>query len=287
MIQHWSRVDQTRVLSNKNDLLVRFVTKKEPRDYSDFLRTDHVHDDMVELTLVLSGTGYYSINDYIYSIKKGDLILCNSKTNHSDVLGDSNNLTTICIAMTNVHISSFPENTIIHDDRKPVISLNNEDFQRLSQIFELCFEQLSGRNLYAEEICNASAAALIVIVLQIMNQLELESVYRKEHPLLTSAIKYINENLYEDLSLDRLAKDLHFSKYYLSHFFKAQTGYTPLQYIMRRRIGEAQSLLLSTNLSVTEIATKVGFNNSNQFYVQFKKYIGISPTQFRKHYRSI
>ena len=70
MIQHWSRVDQTRVLSNKNDLLVRFVTKKEPRDYSDFLRTDHVHDDMVELTLVLSGTGYYSINDYIYSIKK-------------------------------------------------------------------------------------------------------------------------------------------------------------------------------------------------------------------------
>ena len=47
-----------------------------------------------------------------------------------------------------------------------------------------------------------------------MNQLEPESVYRKEHPLLTSAIKYINENLYEDLSLDRLAKDLHFSKYY-------------------------------------------------------------------------
>ncbi|MGI6546351.1 MAG: AraC family transcriptional regulator [Fastidiosipilaceae bacterium] len=286
MIQYWARADQSRVLANKNDVILRFVTKKNEDDYKKFMRTDHRHSDFMELTLVLEGEGYYSINDRIYPIKSCDLIICNVNTNHSDVIVENSNLTAICLGIANVKISTLPENTLIEENVNPILSLSESEYIRVNHFFVTCFNQLSNRNIYAEELCNSLISGLLITVLQIMNDVSPELSYRKENPLLTKTLAYINHNLYENLSLEKIADELFVSKYYMSHFFKAQTGYTPLQYIMRRRIGEAQSLLLSTDLSVTEIATRVGFNNSNQFYVQFKKYIGISPSLYKQHYSS-
>mgnify|MGYP002224503495 CR=1 FL=1 len=53
--------------------------------------------------------------------------------------------------------------------------------------------------------------------------------------------------------------------------FKEETGFSPMQYVTRRRIGEAQNLLINTQLSITEIAANVGYNNSNYFQNVFKK----------------
>ncbi len=55
-----------------------------------------------------------------------------------------------------------------------------------------------------------------------------------------------------------------------------------MHYIVRRRIGEAQLLLVFTKKSITEIASEVGFDNLSHFNVQFKKYVGLSPLAYRK-----
>lgn len=55
-----------------------------------------------------------------------------------------------------------------------------------------------------------------------------------------------------------------------------------MQYINKRRISEAQMLLISTKLTITEISFRCGFNNSNYFQTTFKKAIGITPGQYRK-----
>ena len=57
-----------------------------------------------------------------------------------------------------------------------------------------------------------------------------------------------------------------------------------MQYATRRRIGEAQSLLIYTSMPVTYIAARVGYSNQSHFNSLFSKYVGMSPTQFRKEY---
>ena len=55
-----------------------------------------------------------------------------------------------------------------------------------------------------------------------------------------------------------------------------------MQYIIRRRIGEAQNLLIGTDRSITEIAFSCGYNNSNYFQSVFKRLVGMTPGQYRR-----
>ena len=62
------------------------------------------------------------------------------------------------------------------------------------------------------------------------------------------------------------------------------SGYSPIQYVIRRRIGLAQTWLISSDLSATQIATMVGYDNTNYFNTLFKRMVGVSPIRYRKQY---
>ena len=62
------------------------------------------------------------------------------------------------------------------------------------------------------------------------------------------------------------------------------SGYSPIQYLLRRRIGEAQTLLITTDYSITQIAGMVGYDTQSYFNMQFTKNVGISPKKFRQNY---
>ncbi|MBR0288235.1 MAG: helix-turn-helix domain-containing protein, partial [Selenomonadaceae bacterium] len=65
---------------------------------------------------------------------------------------------------------------------------------------------------------------------------------------------------------------------------KKETGLSPIQYMMQRRIGEAQSLLVETSLPIQEIEFRLGFNDSAHFSKMFKKHVGVTPKEYRKHF---
>ena len=95
---------------------------------------------------------------------------------------------------------------------------------------------------------------------------------------------YLNEHYAENLSLDKISEHFFISKSNLSHYFKRETGLSPIQYIMQRRIGEAQSLLVETSQPIQEIEFRLGFNDSAHFSKMFKKYVGVTPNEYRKHF---
>lgn len=94
---------------------------------------------------------------------------------------------------------------------------------------------------------------------------------------------FINTHFDEDFSLQDMADAIHVSPYYLAHVFKEETGYSLKQYLLRR-LGEAQTLLISTRRSVTDIAPEVDFGNPSHFNSIFPKYIGMSPSQYRESF---
>ncbi|GAA3314259.1 hypothetical protein GCM10020331_006370 [Ectobacillus funiculus] len=79
---------------------------------------------------------------------------------------------------------------------------------------------------------------------------------------------------------------MNMNHYYMSHVFKSTIGYSPMQYVIRRRIGEAQSYLLATDKTVTDIAYMVGYNSASNFNNAFKKMVGMSPQRYREFWGS-
>lgn len=97
-------------------------------------------------------------------------------------------------------------------------------------------------------------------------------------------IKAFADEYHTALTLEMICKNLHFSKSYVSHVFKANTGYTLKGYCNKLKINDAKNLLKTTSLSVTEIALAVGFDNISYFISTFKKQTGATPLEYRKRH---
>lgn len=97
-------------------------------------------------------------------------------------------------------------------------------------------------------------------------------------------IKAFADEYHTALTLEMVCKNLHFSKSYVSHVFKANTGYTLKGYCNKLKINDAKNLLKTTSLSVTEIALAVGFDNISYFISTFKKQTGATPLEYRKRH---
>ncbi|MGO5096768.1 AraC family transcriptional regulator [Agathobaculum sp. LCP25S3_E8] len=94
-------------------------------------------------------------------------------------------------------------------------------------------------------------------------------------------LRYLNDHFRDDLSLNDLADVFHISVSHIIHIFNPLFRLSPIQYLIRRRIGEAQLMLRCTSLSAGEIAAQVGIMNRNYFYRTFKRLTGLSPSQYR------
>ena len=103
-----------------------------------------------------------------------------------------------------------------------------------------------------------------------------------EHPTLMAITQYIASNLDTPLLLENIAESVFMSPSYCSRVFKKLSGQSLTEYIARERVKKTKELLLTTYLSITEVAGKVGFNNAAYFTAWFKKQTGKTPMGYRK-----
>ena len=106
-----------------------------------------------------------------------------------------------------------------------------------------------------------------------------------EDRIVRKAIDYIKENYQKRLTVDEIAEYVHLSPYYFSHKFKKETKYSPVEYVVKMRLDRAKNLLIQTDKSIEEIASEVGYNNSNSFGNIFNNKVGCSPYNYRKRMR--
>lgn len=105
---------------------------------------------------------------------------------------------------------------------------------------------------------------------------------RQQDNTVLQAKQYVTSHYREDCSLQTVAAHVHVTPNYLSNLFKKETGTGLTHYVSQLRIEEAKILLQRSRLRMTEIAERVGFDNSSYFTVVFKQMTGESPREFRK-----
>lgn len=101
------------------------------------------------------------------------------------------------------------------------------------------------------------------------------------NPIINQVIGYIHDHFAEEMSLKMLAQIYHIHPVYLGQLFHKETGETFAEYINKFRVEKAKEQLKRTNLKVQEIARNVGYWETGYFYKQFRKYVGISPKDYK------
>ena len=94
----------------------------------------------------------------------------------------------------------------------------------------------------------------------------------------------MRQHFTQPISLPELAKVCHLSSSRLSHLFREQLDMTPLEFLEVERLERAKKLLELSTLTIQAVAAEVGFNSPFYFSRRFNRYMGLSPSAFRKRY---
>ncbi|HEY8803678.1 MAG TPA: AraC family transcriptional regulator [Clostridium sp.] len=265
----------------QNDKLPKllYVCKAEP-DYTKLPCVMHMHEDRLEILFIREGRGIHTIGGRQYNTQKGDILIYNSGVIHDELTNPDAEMSVFSCAVSNLKLVGLKENCLLQEDASPILR-SGPLSEEIENLFHTMHSQIYSGNIGAEEISHYLLMALITLILKQIDR-NIDTEENNEYLEVKHIKKYIDEHYSEDLTLEYIRETLNVSLSYLCHTFKETTGYAPIQYIMRRRIGKAQSLLISTQYSATEIASMVGYNNSNYFNTIFTRIIGMSPIKYRK-----
>lgn len=128
------------------------------------------------------------------------------------------------------------------------------------------------------------STALTIAVLGMMSRLAVRMVpqdQNKGHEKIAPAINSINSDCTSKLSVDDYARMCNLSTSYFTHLFTSVTGFSPMEYKQLQRINIAKNLLSTTNLSIKEISTVIGFKDPLYFGRCFKQSTGQTPSSYR------
>lgn len=152
-----------------------------------------------------------------------------------------------------------------------------ERWEERRRVFRKIYEAVTLGGTYGTERASAIVYSLLV---------ELNGGIGKlgcPNASVASIIAYIDENYTHDITLEQLCMAAGgLSEQYLCRLFKQSTGLRPMEYMLRCRISAARAYLEKTDIPISEVAIRSGFNNTSYFYRNFRKFVGVSPLAYRQ-----
>ncbi len=244
----------------------------------------HKHNDFVELHYVKSGKESYRVDNRMYDLKAGNLVIVDKGIWHGEELFLCECCETYTCAVKDIKISDESLERIVDKNNRAVLEFESGSVieKLIMALFDV--QEVNSAN---EFLCNTLCSCILNIAyekLKKSHEFE-DKITRKNDELIRVITEFLDENYTEELSLEELGEKFGLSHYYLAHIFKDETGISPMKYVMHRKIGEAQSLLKNTDMSISSISDKLGFSSSCHLSSVFKKYFGISPKTYRQHYK--
>lgn len=253
------------------------------------MASKHYHDHF-EIYYLVNGERYYFIENRTYHVKKGDIVLINKYLLHRTITTEKYKHAheRILLLFDEAFLDKFnsPDFDLFScfDSKQNVYSLNpDEQLWVENLLFKIIKEEKRKNDLYQTYI-QILVTELLIFLNRIVRSRK-TSAYKytdQNHEKVGEITSYINSNYNENLSLKLVADLFNYSPTYLSKIFKEVTGFSFVEYINHVRVKEASKLLLNSQLNITDIASRTGYNNLTHFGRVFKKISGYSPLEYRK-----
>lgn len=252
----------------------------------------HKHD-FIELRYVFSGSCNYILDGVSYAVKSGDIIICNPGVEHTNTFIHSKEPTTeFHVGFTDIHLKNLPKNTLYPENQSPIFYIPANHRQ---EFVKCCYEILSEYD--SKKQINDLMIKSLVMKLLVLLIRELYPEQKSEEPqtvgyefessnktyVVNTIITYLTENYARKISLSKISQNMYLSPVYISKLFKEETGESPINYLIQLRLEKAKDILSnSENPSIKDIAKSVGYDDAYYFSKLFKKYYGVSPSNFKK-----
>lgn len=250
----------------------------------------HWHED-IELSCILEGSMIYDINGKKTVVHEGDCMFINSSQIHFNYSSNGTDCHYICVLL---HPSLLGGNRVIYERViRPIISNKGIEYiqydrndEKLASISKILQDMIriknSGNDIYQ------------LVIIQKMCELwsilydDLRPLLRTRNPaqnhnivLLQKMIGYIYSNYSEDISLGDISESADISRSKCCRLFKEFVGMSPVDFLNEYRLMASSSLLTDTEMKISDIAIKCGFNSFSYYSKRFLAKYGISPREYR------
>lgn len=224
------------------------------------------------LLLTLGGKGHLEYRGHSYTLESGDCFLIDCREYHhyrADEVGWKHAV---------LHFGGSPAQALGQVFlQRPSVKFSMS--QELERLIEELLETVCGTRLYREVLVSEGLYKLLT---GIITQSEQDALRVAVPEAIRQLTEYMQSNYSADLTLDELSRFSNISKYHLSREFRKHTGMPPHEYLIRIRLDNAKTLLMTTNYTVSTIGSLVGISDANNFHYLFKRYCGVTPGQWRK-----
>lgn len=254
----------------------------------------HSHEDF-EIFMFHEGVCRYFVNQQIYDLKPGDILVISSLVLHRPNISEN---TPYIRSHVHFHPDSISKSLeavkakkLLNIFQNPHCLIRSNDFsatEAIANVFSR-MDAVAKSRTYKQAEKEWELQFLLAQLLVQVNQLSrrekairpIPSSIKMEHAEKIAA--YIQENYSSNISINDIANYLSFHKSYVSHVFKEMTGYTIMEYVMHTKLRHARYLLeAKATLPIEEVAYESGFENASHFSRYFKGKIGMSPKEYRK-----
>jgi len=247
-----------------------------------WILNSHSHPDQIEIIHVAGGKGIYTVSNVPYHAKTGDIIIFNSDVIHSMESDYEDPLDVWSCGLRGFQLKGMPPNNLLPDGMSPVFSTvaRSSIFQ---DIYTEIYQQRQDQNLGYYSVCTYLAAVLLLLIRQLIEE-QKRSHLKEKGSFAADVIMYLDEHFREPITMETLSKIFYMSPSHISHEVTSVFDKSPINYLIDRRIREAQWELVSTKHTLKEIAQNVGYENTNHFCNLFVRRTGMKPAEFRQVY---
>lgn len=252
---------------------------------ADQLITNHWHNSL-EVLYIASGKMDTGINNAIYHLKRGDLIIINSGDIHFTRCRDYAKIYVLQVPypLLNTHIPNY-DYVRFQDSDGSVVFSNPAKVDELSrlmiQMYEITLEQKPGYTL----LFSSKLYQFLFILFQgYHTDISSRTKQKSDRNLirLEQVMNYVKSHYTQPISLEDAAQILSLNPEYFCRYFKKYMGMTFLEYVNSIRLYHIHQDLLNTNYSVSELMDRHGFTNYKLFSKMFRNTYGCPPGMFRR-----
>lgn len=255
--------------------------------YQNYAASAHWHDD-IELIAVLSGEMQYNVNGEVIVLKENEGIIVNARQLHFGFSGKRKECNFICILLHPLMLcttSAYERDFILpvlHNRNAAFVKLNNEIIWQKEILKDI-------ERMYSVKNEKSAPIKVQTLFLNIWIRIY-ENITHENRPeiqnadlsILKKMIGFIQQNFAVKISLADIAASGAVGQSKCCKLFAKYIGQTPNMYLTQYRLDKSAKLLKNTDMTVTEIAHAVGFNGSSYYSEAFRKWYGISPSEYRK-----